>query len=184
MIIWDSVRPDALRLRWIKKYCQEQSTYLNKKSRVAMIQAWPADLRDEEIYEELTRTFGDQTDHYQQNPLTKPTRIDRPSVFLSFHHICLLTVRAPLRKAVAWPAMTSVLSTNRSILSPLLRICSTFWTMMSFTWFNSFCARVSWSEGGAVLYVCINADIVGPKYPCSPRGGSSCVDDEEGAEMN
>ena len=116
--------------------------------------------------------------------LTRATITHSANTFLSFHHICLLTLRAPLLNAVACPAIASVLSTSNSILSPLLRICSTFWTMISLTWFNSVCALVSSSIGGAVLYVLRSAAIVGPNVPCKPYAGMSSKDDEEGAAMN
>ena len=121
---------------------------------------------------------------WEKSLFTKPTRTDRPNTFLSFHHICLRTVRAPLLKAVACPAMTSVLSTSNSILSPLLKICSTFCTMIFLTWSSSFCARESSSEGGAVLYVCIRFAMVGAKLPCRPYAGISSDDDDEDADVN
>ena len=120
----------------------------------------------------------------EKNLFTKPAKTDRPSTFLFFHHICLRTVRAPLLKAVACPAMTSVLSTSNSILSPLLKICSTLCTITSLTWFSSFCARESSSEGGAVLYVCIKVAMVGPRLPCRPYAGISSGDDDDGADVN
>jgi len=117
--------------------------------------------------------------------LTRATIHDKIRILVFFHHISRLTARAPLLNSVAWPAMTSVLSTSRSILSPRLRICSTFCTMISFTWLSSFCARVSSSTGGAVLKVYINDAITGPKLAWSPYGGVLSIDvDDVGAELN
>lgn len=100
--------------------------------------------------------------------LTSATITKRPTVFLFLHHIWRRMLRAPLLNAVACPAITSVLSTSNSIRSPLLRICSTFWTIMSLAWVNSDCARASSSVGGDVLYVCIKDEITGPKESCRP----------------
>ena len=83
------------------------------------------------------RTYGTainegNTEGYDE-ALTTATTALKAKIRVFFHHICLLTVLAPRLKAVVWLAMLSVLSTSNSMRSPRLRICSTFWTMMSFT---------------------------------------------------
>ena len=139
------------------------------RRRTTVIQPRATELSSNEPKEKLEE--GVKWYKENENLLDKLTRATITQIaitFVFFHHICLLTLRAPLLNAVACPAMTSVLSTSSSILSPLLRICSTFCTMMSLTWFNSVWARVSSSTGGAVLYVWTRASIVGPNVPCKP----------------
>ena len=116
--------------------------------------------------------------------LTTPTATLRSIIFWFLQNCCLLTVRAPLLNAVAWCAMLSVLSTNNSILSPRLRICSTFWTMMSLTWESSPFARSISSRGGAVLYEFMRRAITGPKVPWRPWTGTSESEEEDGRARN
>ena len=111
--------------------------------------------------------------------LTTATTALKAKIRVFFHHICLLTVLAPRLKAVAWLAMLSVLSTSNSMRSPRLRICSTFWTMMSFTWASWFWAFASSSEGGLVLYVCMSCEMTGENDPWRPYAGVSAREPEE-----
>ncbi len=118
--------------------------------------------------------------------LTRATTMLSARIRVFFHHMLRRTVLAPLLKAVAWLAIVSVLSTKSSIRSPLDRICSTFWTMMSFTCASSVCARESSSVGGLELYCVMSCAMTGPKEPCREYAGGSEIDEEdaEGAEVN
>jgi hypothetical protein len=131
-------------------------------------------------------------DKLEGGPLTKQTRTLSPIIFLSLHHILRLSTLAPRRKAVAWLAMLSVLSTRSSMRSPRERMDSTFWTMMDLTALSSFCADVKASEvppavvpGGALLYESMSAPIVGPKVPWREWGmGSGSEVEVLGMEVN
>lgn len=88
-----------------------------------------------------------------------------------FHHICLRKPRLLTRKSLALPPNLSVLSTRRSILSPLSSTLSIFSVMMCFTSSISRLALLSASAGGAVLYV-LSIDFRVVLKAAEPYGGS------------
>ena len=82
------------------------------------------------------------------------TTVSKTMILTFFHHICLRRPRLLTRKSLALPPSLSVLSTRRSILSPLSRTLSMFSVMISFTLSISFFALANESLGGAMLYCC------------------------------
>lgn len=88
-----------------------------------------------------------------------------------FHHIWRLRPRLRTRKSRALPPSRSVLSTRRSIRSPLSSTLSMFSVMMSLTLSISFRALFNASLGGAVLY-CWSMAFKVPLNAAVPYAGS------------
>ncbi len=103
--------------------------------------------------------------------IKKTTTTQRSTMILTFfHHICLRNPRLLTRKSLALPPNLSVLSTKRSILSPLSSTLSMFSVMMCFTSSISRLALLSASAGGAVLYV-LSIDLRAVLKAAEPYGG-------------
>lgn len=95
--------------------------------------------------------------------LTRATKNDRIRILVFFHHISRLTDRAPRLNAVACPAITSVLSTSRSILSP--RPCSDTLHRYFSLWF----LRTDWTAQSTPSFRSTSprALVLGPRSPSS-----------------
>jgi hypothetical protein len=95
--------------------------------RATTVQSGTTELRKQNVEQKLPSALA----RVRAGPLTTPTTPDKAMILTLRHHCCLLTDRAPRLKAYACPASVSVLSTSKSKRSPLCKIESMFWTMIS-----------------------------------------------------